>query len=230
MEPIEPPRFDPVRESLGIIDGLTRLPFGVFELGSLPRGQGEPVMVLPGFMTGDGSTLVLRAFLRALGYRVHGWGLGINRGEVVRHFRDVSARIEGLAHDRGDRVRLVGWSLGGMLARELGRWRPDLVHSVVTLGTPVVGGAKYTSLARLYERVLGGDLDVMEESLATMNKFPIRVPLTAIYTRNDNVVAWEACLDPDNAHVEHVEVGSTHLGLGFSPDVLRIIATRLARG
>ena len=214
---------------MGIADGFARFPLHALNLATLPRGKGSPVMVLPGFMTGDGSTAVLRTFLRALNYRVHGWGLGRNQGDIVRLVRETSVRIEELAEHADEPVRLVGWSLGGVVAREVARRRPEIVHSIVTMGTPVVGGAKYTAAAPVYQRLFGDDLDAMEAHIAAINKLPIRVPVTAIYTRNDNVVAWEACLDPDNDHIEHVEVGGSHSGLGFSPEVFRIVATRLAR-
>ncbi len=229
MAIIQPPRFDPVRESLGVMDALVRLPLSTIGLATLPRGNGSPVMVLPGFMTGDGSTIVLRAFLRSLNYRVHGWGMGVNRGEITRFVRETIERTESLAEHAGEPVRMVGWSLGGVIAREVARRRPDIVHSVVTMGTPVVGGPKYTAMAPLYTRMFGEGVDAMELQIAANNKIPIRVPVTAIYTRYDNVVAWEACLDPDNEHIEHIEVGTTHAGLGFSPEVFRIVATRLAR-
>jgi pimeloyl-ACP methyl ester carboxylesterase len=229
MAAIQRPQFDPVRESIGMMDALARLPLSTIGLATLPRGNGSPVMVLPGFMTGDGSTFVLRSFLRSLNYRVHGWGMGVNRGEITRLVRDVTARVEELADHAEEPVRLVGWSLGGVVAREIARRRPELVHSIVTMGTPVVGGAKYTAAAPIYERMFGQGVDAMEAVIAANNKVPIRVPVTAIYTRSDNVVAWEACIDPDNAEIEHIEVGTTHVGLGFSPEVFRIVATRLAR-
>ena len=226
---IQAPRFDPLLESIGIADGMARLPLYAFEMPWLPRGNGEPVVVMPGFMTGDGSTMVLRGFLRSLGYRVHGWGLGVNRGDVLHLRREMLARVEDLAKHHAEPVRLIGWSLGGVVAREVARSRPDIVHSVVTMGTPVLGGPKYTAAAPIYQRMFGEDLDAVEALIAANNKVPIRVPVTAIYTRRDSVVAWEACLDPDGENVEHVDVGSTHLGLGFSPEVFRIIARRLAR-
>ncbi len=164
-------------------------------------------MVLPGFMTGVGSTMLLRAFLRSLNSRVLGWNMGINRGDIMRLVRETEVRVEELAAHSDEPVRLVGWSLGGVVAREVARMRPAIVHSVVTMGTPVIGGPKYTAAAPIYERLFRDNMDAVEAQIAAINKRPIRVPVTAIYTRNDNIVAWEACLDPDNDHIEHVEVG-----------------------
>ena len=134
--------------------------------------------------------------------------------------------LEATAHQASGPVRLVGWSLGGYLAREAARERPDLVHQVITLGSPVVGGPKYTLAAEAYRR-RGVDLDKVELQVAARNAVPLRTPVVAIYSRADAVVAWEACIDDHCPGVEHVEVSTTHLGLGFSPEVFVIIARRL---
>ena len=124
-------------------------------------------------------------------------------------------------------LRLVGWSLGGFLAREAAREVPQHVAHVITLGSPVLGGPKYTAMARFF-RAVGGDLDAIEKEIQDREQTPIRTPITAIYTESDGVVDWRACIDRVSRHVEHVAVRSTHCGLGFTPDVLRIVAERLA--
>lgn len=197
-------------------------------LARMPRGQGAPALVLPGFGAGDTSTVLLRAYLELLRYRVRGWGLGVNRGNVTRLIPRVVEIVERMADDGSQSVRLVGWSLGGVLAREAARERPAAVARVVTLGTPVVGGPKYTAVAGLYEE-RGYDLDALEVEVAERERVPINVPVTAIYSRRDRVVSWQACIDRSNPDVEHVEVRSTHLGLGVDPEVFRIVADRLAR-
>jgi pimeloyl-ACP methyl ester carboxylesterase len=198
------------------------------ELARAPRGRGEPVLVLPGFAASDASTAALRSYLRWLGYAARGWGLGTNGGDLPRLVPRVIRLLEERAGAAGQRVRCVGWSLGGNLAREAARERPDLVERVVTLGTPAVGGPKYTSVARSYRR-RGLDLDAIELRVAERDRVPIRVPITAIYSRRDGIVAWQACIDRSNPDVEHVEVSATHLGLGFHPEVYRVVADRLAR-
>jgi len=197
-------------------------------LARLPRGGGAPVLVLPGYGAGDASTLPLRSFLALLGYRVRGWGLGRNRGNVGALIPRVTELVATRASAEGRPLRLVGWSLGGYLAREAARERPADVASVVTLGAPVVGGPKYTALAEAYRRH-GHDLDAFEAAGAARDRVPIMVPITAIYTRRDGVVAWQACIDRVSPHVEHVEVRSTHLGLGVDAEVYRIVALHLAR-
>ncbi len=193
------------------------------------RGGGAPVLVVPGFGAGDGSTSLLRGYLALLGYRVRGWGLGRNRGNVGALIPRVTELVAALAAEEGQRLRLVGWSLGGYLVREAARERPGDVDAVVTFGSPVVGGPKYTAVAEAYRR-RGYDLDAIEATVAARERVPIAVPITAIYTRSDGVVAWQACIDHSSPQVEHVEVRSTHLGLGVDPEVFRIVAERLAPG
>jgi pimeloyl-ACP methyl ester carboxylesterase len=162
-----------------------------------------------------------------LGYRVRGWKLGRNSGNVPELLPRVLKRLISFSHKTQQTVRLIGWSLGGYLARELARERPDLVHHVITLGTPVVGGPKYTVVARHY-RHRGIDLDAIEAEIESRNQICLRKPVTAIFTRGDAIVAWQACIDRNGSNVEHIEVKTTHFGLGFSPEVFKIIAQRLA--
>jgi pimeloyl-ACP methyl ester carboxylesterase len=218
------------RAAWGELAGLLEFPRLLLRAPALaraPRGDGAPVLVLPGFATGDGATSLLRAYLSFLGHDVHPWGLGRNDGDVPRLLALVVARVTALARATGRPVRLLGWSLGGYLAREVSREVPADVDRVVTLGSPVVGGPKYTLTARAYRR-RGIDLDAIEAAVDAREAVPLTRPVSAIYSRRDGVVAWQACLDERNGCVEHVEVSSTHLGLAFSPDVYLVVARRLA--
>ncbi|TFG95332.1 MAG: alpha/beta fold hydrolase, partial [Myxococcales bacterium] len=163
-----------------------------------------------------------------LGYRARGWGLGRNHGAVPDLLPRVVERLDALAREEGRAIGLIGWSLGGYLAREAARERPKAAHHVITLGSPVVGGPKYTAVAGAYRR-RGIDLDEIEAQVAARNRQSLETPVTAVYSRSDAVVAWQACIDHCAPNVEHVEVETTHLGLGFSPEVFEIIAQRLAR-
>ncbi len=214
-------------EAAGLLE-FPRLLVRAPALARAPRGDGAPVMVLPGFATGDGATAILRAYLSFLGHDVHPWGLGRNDGDVPRLLALLVARVTSLARATGRPVRLVGWSLGGYLAREVSREIPADVDRVVTLGAPVVGGPKYTLSARAYRR-RGVDLDAIEAAVAAREAVPLTRPVFAIYSRRDGVVAWQACVDQRNGCVEHVEVSSTHLGLAFSPDVYLLVASHLSR-
>lgn len=180
--------------------------------------------MFPGFSAGDLSTFALRRHLQRNGFRVHRWRLGVNHGDVPSLVPRVVARTESLFDRYGEPVALVGWSLGGVLAREVARERPEIVQSVVTLGSPVIGGPKYTRVAGFYSNVLKKDLDQIERTVERRNRIPIRVPLTAIYSKRDKVVQWQACIDHVNAHCRHVEVAASHLSLGFDPRVLRLVS------
>jgi pimeloyl-ACP methyl ester carboxylesterase len=122
---------------------------------------------------------------------------------------------------------VVGWSLGGFIAREYAREYPGHVRKVITLGTPVIGGPRYTATARRY-RAQGHDLDELEQAVRSRYATPLTVPVTAVYSRRDGVVAWPACIDQWSPNVSHVEVDSTHVGLIFSPRVLEIVAKEIA--
>ncbi|MFP4474364.1 MAG: esterase/lipase family protein [Desulfatibacillaceae bacterium] len=216
-----------LRELRSIGEPLRLVP-GVRKLLAGPRGSGRPVMVLPGFGAGNGSMALLRAYLRRMGHDVRGWPLGRNNGNVADMFPKVLSGVEQFAKSAGQPVTLVGWSLGGYLSREVARKRPDLVSLVVTLGTPVEGGPKYTVFAGLYKR-WGYDLDELERKMGGERSTPITTPTVAVYSKNDGIVDWRACLDRHTGGVEHVEVRTGHLFMGFSPETFRVVAERLAR-
>ena len=227
-EEIQPPNpIGLLREARGLLE-LPSLLLRSPHLARQPRGRGQPALVLPGFGAGDASTAVLRAYLRYLGHRPRGWGLGRNRGDVPMLLARVLEKLDRIAAEERQPVALIGWSLGGVLAREAARERPAAARLVITLGSPVIGGPKYTAVAGFYRRQ-GIDLDAVEAQVAARNQQPLATPVTAIYSRSDAVVAWRACIDRHAPSVDHVEVETTHLGLGFSPRVFEIIAERLAR-
>jgi pimeloyl-ACP methyl ester carboxylesterase len=192
-----------------------------------PRGHGEPVMVLPGFMADDTSTWLLRSFLRSIGYVVAPWGQGLSRGRMMDFVAPTIDRVARLHAAHGAKVRLVGWSRGGTLAREIARDRPELVDRVITLGSPVKGGAGATSIARLVRRQTGLGIAEMQQLMRARNKVPIQVPITAIYSKSDGVVAWQACVDDVSPDVTHFTVEGSHSGLGVNAAVYRIVAKAL---
>jgi len=203
---------------------LGRLVLSTPSLRSAPRGSAA-VVVLPGFGADDASTLPLRAFLGRLGHQVQGWSLGRNRGDVPDLVPKVADAVLDLASRRGERVHLVGQSLGGVVARETAREHPEAVAQVITFGTPVVGGPAYTRLAFTYPR------DRMADVVAEIderNRIPIAVPITAVHSHRDGIVAWQACIDSVNPQAVNVEVSSSHLGMGLDPRVWRLVADRLA--
>jgi predicted esterase len=229
IETLQAPEFSGIgREFLCLIEFprlLLRFPFLIAQ----PRGKQEPVIIFPPHGTGDGSTTILKAYLRLLGYRARGWGLGRNSGNITELLPRALKRLASFAKRSDQKVALIGWSFGGYLARELARERPDLISRVITLGTPVIGGPKYTALSEIY-RKRGMDIEAIATEIDFRNEAaPLETPVMAIYSRTDAIVAWQACIDQRTPNIEHVEVRTTHYGFGFSPEVYRIIARCLAQ-
>jgi hypothetical protein len=192
-------------------------------------GDGHPVLVLPGFLAGDFSTLPLRRFLRALCYDARGWKLGLNTGPAPGLRENLVARFAALrARHGGRRVSLVGWSLGGLYARELARAHPDEVRLVVTLATPF-RDISATHAARLVGLRPGGRPLREARALHEHLRRPLPVPTTSIYSRSDGIVAWRSCLEEEGTQRENVEVACSHTGMGFHPEALAVIADRLAQ-
>jgi pimeloyl-ACP methyl ester carboxylesterase len=212
-------RVGEIRAAVQVPRLLVRLP----GLAAAPRGDGRRVIDIPGWRTPEAVTAPLRAYLRWLGYDARSWGLGANRGDPERD----AERLVEVIRDDAATVSLIGWSLGGVVAREVARAVPDRVRRVICYGSPVVGGPTFTVGARTYGREECERIARLIEE--TDAERPIRVPVTAIFTRRDGMVDWRACIDRASRDVEHVEVASTHLGLGIDPDVWAIVADRLAR-
>jgi pimeloyl-ACP methyl ester carboxylesterase len=193
-------------------------------LSRTPRGDGHPVLVLPGLLASDVSTRPLRAFLRRQGYHVHGWRLGRNVGASPGVIARLAARLHAL-HRRHDRsVSLVGWSLGGIYARELARRFPGEVRQVITLASPFRDPSA-TAVARFFGR---RPRDQDGPFAASMG-LPLPVPATSILSRSDGIVAWRSCLEEDGPRRENVVVESSHCGMGHHVAALAVIADRLAQ-
>ena len=190
-----------------------------------PRGDGQVVVDVPGWRAPAVSMAPLRAFLRLRGYDSRSWDLGTNQGNPERDVEQLAARVSDLTDTGHEPVALVGWSLGGVIAREVARQIPDRVATVVTYGTPVIGGPTHTLGAAAFGAAECLRIDALARQLDRDD--PIRVPITAIYTRRDGVVDWRACIDRVSPDVRHVEVRSTHLGLGIDPDVWATVGAAL---
>ena len=199
-------------------------------LATAKRGDGHPVLVLPGFMSDDRVTAPLRKFLRRKGYGMHGWRLGRNVGAHPHVLEGLERRLTELGERDGRKVSLIGWSLGGLYARELGRSHPDLVRSVITLASPFrFREGDRGHLSRLYERLAPRDERFIGTIDREQDRPPMPVPATSIYTRSDGLVRWHACIDAQAASCENIEVRGTHSGLGFNVAALYAIADRLAQ-
>ncbi len=226
---VSAPHIRPAGEVGGFLRGLITLP-GLAVPPQPPRGDGGTVRVLPGYLCSDITTVALRGYLRSRGFRARGWGLGVNKGEFEDFASAVVDLVQRDAAESGRPVRIVGWSWGGVIGREVARRAPDAVSHVVTLASPVVGGPKYTFAAASY-RSGGRQLDEIDRMVARRNSRPMPVPVTAFYSKADSMVAWQACLDPNPlSPTRHVEVPGQHCELGFSTPVLRLVARALADG
>jgi pimeloyl-ACP methyl ester carboxylesterase len=195
-------------------------------LASAPRGDGHPVLVLPGFLASDRSTRALRWFLRERGYHAHAWRLGRNVGPTPDTVQGLVARLDALHERHGRKVSIVGWSLGGIYARELARAFPDKVRLVITLASPL-RDPEATNVARLAR--LGIGRRPAGPSVPRRLDAPLSVPVTSFYSETDGIVAWQSCLDRESARAENLAVRSSHCGMGHHPTVLLAIADRLAQ-
>lgn len=210
-----------------------------------PAEKGTPVIVVPGFGSDDRYTKPLRHYLTRRGFAAEGWGLGKNmagvdlahslddlsenwqvenrddyRGEAsVPYLCDrLTERVRARQVELGEPISLIGWSLGGYLAREAARDLPDKVDRVITLGSPIIGGPKYTAAAPFFQK-RGLDLDWIEQEVLKREARPIQQPVTAIYSKSDAIVSWHATVDHHNENVKHIEVDGAHVGLAFNPTV-----------
>lgn len=198
----------------------------------VPRGDGHPVLVLPGFATNDRMTAVLRSFLTRLGHHVHPWDLGWNldqhtTGENGEH---IAQRIAEIRKETGRKVSLVGWSLGGVIAREATRRDPEDVRQVVTLGSPFTGNPGATNLNTLYELLTGNRIaDMRKHARYATGHHVLPVPSSAVYSRTDGITAWQNCISETDEQTENIEVFSSHFGFIANPAVFYIVADRLSQ-
>ncbi|MDP3895103.1 MAG: alpha/beta hydrolase [Mesorhizobium sp.] len=199
-------------------------------LGAMaPRGDGHPVLVLPGLATSDRSTLALRTFLKSKGYAVQGWELGRNYGPIPGIERRMVEKVRELSDRHGRKVSLVGWSLGGIYARQLAKMLPDEVRQVITLGSPFNGDPRATNAWKLYEFTSGHKVDDRERHMGGAISESPPVPSTAIYSRSDGICAWQACVENDGPMTDNIEVEGSHCGLGHHPAAVYAVAERLAQ-
>ena len=194
-----------------------------------PRGDGHPVMVLPGFTASDVSTGLLRSYLRAQGYQVRGWGLGRNLGFSQHLEARMARRLQSFHWTEGRQVSLIGWSLGGIFARELARAHPEMVRQVISLGAPFAASPRSTNVWRVYERVTRQPIDEIDRELLERMRTPPPVPSTAIYSESDGIASWRACVEAPGERTDNVRIPGSHCGLGVNPLAAWVIADRLAQ-
>lgn len=227
------PQIHTVPPALWLMLLETRAPWEALALASvspwlskMPTGDGHAVLVFPGLGASDVSTLALRHFLKQHGYQAFGWKQGLNLGPRDGVLEACRARIRTLHQQHGGKISLIGWSLGGVYAREMAKEMPDLVRCVITLGTPFSGHPTATNAWRFY-RLVSGQHEHDEALLAEVRK-PPPVPTTSIYSKTDGIVAWQCSINPArHAHTENIEVHASHIGMGMNPMTMYAIADRL---
>jgi len=215
----------------------------VFEMGTyiasaplfkhMAKGDGHPVLVLPGLAASDLSTIPLRRFLKKRGYQPYAWEQGRNLGLRDQVLENMLATVDKIFEEHGSKLSIVGWSLGGIFARELAKLRPEKIRFVISLGSPHSGDPTASHATKFYEFVAGHSAK-NPPIQTTLSQAP-SVPTTSIYSKTDGVVAWQNCHQRKPAcpekikQVENIRVEGSHCGLGVNPSVLFIIADRLAQ-
>mgnify|MGYP001181035941 CR=1 FL=1 len=202
-------------------------------LMTAPRGDGHPVLVLPGFLVSDVSTAMLRNYLNLLGYDAHGWELGRNFGGIKKNRAGLRKRLAEIFAKTGKKVTVIGWSLGGVYARDLALAMPEAVRSVITLGSPFSRNPNASNISDVYEAVSGeGE---WEDGSRVAHEFDaiagdLAVPSTSIFSKVDGIVSWRTSVLRTNDRTENIEVlGASHIGLGVNAPVLWAVADRLAQ-
>jgi pimeloyl-ACP methyl ester carboxylesterase len=228
------------REGRAALEGMDFLRRGRAPQREMARGTGRPVLLIPGYMAGDGSLAPLAGRLRAAGHRPQGAAIAANMDCATRTTERLVERLKSITDAHGERAVVIGHSLGGVLGRLLATRRPDLVRDVVCLGSPLVTLDAVHPLVWAHVRLIGalGDLGVpglmsrscltgeccAQSRLLARAPFPGEVGFLSVYSRRDGIVDWRACLDPE---AEHAEVDSSHVGMGINTAVYRLLAERL---
>lgn len=193
------------------------------------KGDGHPVLVLPGLLGSDSATRYLRDFIQKIGYTAYGWQMGTNMGDI-RKLHTLLEKIEQLHDKHQTKVSIIGWSLGGVYARQLGKRRPDLIRQIITMGSPFANIERYNNAAWFY-RLINNNRPLTEVDKEWILEIPAPapVPTTAIYSKKDGVVNWQTCMEPtpDNWH-QNIEVVGSHFGMPYLPSIWFLVENRLS--
>jgi len=220
----KPTLFDIIREVRAPFE-FASIALNVSALSKASKGDGRAVMLVPGYLADDFSMRPLGTYLQYLGYFVYYPEMGRNMGKVNTDMMRLGNRVESISQKLdGKKLTLIGWSLGGVLTREVARLFPNVVEEVLTLGTPIVGGPKFTSVGKRYAKRNNIDLEKFELDVHQRNSIGLTQPVTSIYSKSDGVVGWQASIDTYNPLANNVEVTGSHMGLGVNPEVWLTIA------
>lgn len=234
-----PSKAEPPHRLWTLMEGRAMLELGLLYaarplMAALPKGDGHAVMVLPGFMASNSSTVPMRNVLKRIGYDAHGWDSGRNIKVDNALIRRLESQLARLNDASGRKVSLVGWSLGGVLARELAKLHSEKVRLVISLGSPISDDRGHTNAARLFEMLNGKEPEPMQGGrFRGLDEAP-PVPTTSIFTKTDGIVHWRGSVQhPHKAAAEqpteNIQVHASHCGLGVNPSVMVAVADRLAQ-
>ena len=219
-----------------LTEGRAVLELGAFgllrrQMRNLPKGDGHPVLVLPGFMASDRSTRPMRRLFDDLGYKSYAWGLGRNVRFNETREREMSDLVERIYEENGEKLSIVGWSLGGVFARELAKMHPDIIRFVISLGSPISNNRRHSAPSRLFEAINGKETKPEAEGRYRDLEAAPPVPTTSILTRTDGIVAWRGSVQcpTKGEDTENIVVPASHVGLGVNPLVMVAVADRLAQ-
>jgi pimeloyl-ACP methyl ester carboxylesterase len=228
-----PPGGSPPWGLLGIEPLRALLEFAGLHLmnqDSFAQGDGHPVVIFPGLASDSLSTKPLKTLCTKLGYSAYDWGRGLNtgpEGDLDVWLDELSEHVAALTAHHQQPMSLIGWSLGGIYAREVAKRSGVRVRQVITLGSPFAGTGEQNNVGWVY-RFLNGKQPPMQRKLVMRLSEAPTVPTTSIYSRTDGVVAWQACIQPGNApHTENIEVQGSHCGMGWNAEVMTIVADKL---
>jgi hypothetical protein len=192
----------------------------------IPPGRGQPVLVYPGYLTTDTSSLRLRRSLSAAGYRAHGWQLGRNRGARVDLLDQLGDSLLTIAQSSGQKVALIGWSLGGIYAREVAKRHPEAVSLVMTLGSPFSGDIRANNAWRIYELLNNHKVDRPPLEIDIAAKPPVRT--LAVWSPRDGIVPPSAARGEPWESDRQIEVAIRHLSLARQRKGIELIGQLLA--
>jgi len=231
-----PPLMNSLLELRAPFEALSLLPTLPL-LSKAPQGDGQPVMVLPGFLTGDGATFILRRFLAKQGFTVFPWEQGRNPGLRQDIYENLERRVRDHYEALGQKISLVGWSLGGLYARTLSHRMPEYIRQVITLGSPFALNANFSvgdvavsgPIIKLYEKLNPNYQDDLLANGEPVWALAPPVPSTAIYTQEDGIASWKYCIDNIGHCTENIRISGSHTGLTHNPLVMYVIADRLSQ-
>ncbi len=188
-------------------------------------GNAQPIIVIPGLLTTDLSTTLLRTFLTKLGFNVFGWGMGRNLGRL-ESLPILIEKVEKINEAHQQKIIIIGWSMGGIFTREIAKARPELVKRTITMGSPFAD-VNAPNWAKWIFDILNKGI-VIDDAFVAQLPNPAPVPTLALYSKLDGIVPWRACMETfeDEIHT-NMEIKSSHIGMGANPEVMKIIYSAL---